>query len=42
MLAIFCLNLLPFPGQRHSLADVGTEQRWIVFFPVWLVVAILL
>src|SRR6185436_13175808 len=30
MRAFFFLKLLPFPGQRHSLADVGTgRQRFI-------------
>jgi hypothetical protein len=28
--AIFALKLLPFAGQRHSLADVGTgRQRFV-------------
>ena len=28
--AIFFLKLLPFPGQRHSLEDVGTgRQRFV-------------
>ena len=26
----FFLKLLPFPGQRHSLVDVGTERQRFV------------